>query len=78
MEDVFGQAKLFRGGGGGFWEANNIETLSGWQIEQYCSGRFKPSQPLTMTCYVIMLIKFVFLSWLITTRVKRVRRSDGE
>ena len=35
MEDVFGQAKLFRGGGGGFLAANNIETVSGWQIEQY-------------------------------------------
>ena len=29
MEDVFGEAKLFRGGGGGFWEANNIETVGG-------------------------------------------------
>jgi hypothetical protein len=30
MEDVFGQAKLFRGGGGGgFLAANNIETVSG-------------------------------------------------
>ena len=34
MEDVFGQAKLFRGGRG-FLAANNIETVSGWQIEQY-------------------------------------------
>ena len=38
MDDVFGQAKLFRGGGGGFWEANNIETVSGWQIEKIALG----------------------------------------